>query len=311
MTILPVRVWLQDHYYTFSRFLVSRVLTVTQVSYADSLKISLAVKKVLVDRGTFDVTQEQMEEALFNIMRLHGYGDEHICRYRLMTKFNHQRVPLVVMVIGTGCVGKSTLATQLAERLNLSAVLQTDLVFEVSCHASIQDGVLREVKTVYQRFETDEEFISSFRRECEAVNGGLQGELHKVLEEGKSIIIEGIHLDPTLFHNLKRKAEDAEKENGDPFIWAPFLLCTTAEEHENFLDNHWHPDLLEVLSNLGSSRAEIMTELKKNFARIETYLMDGCKSMGIPVISTSVNGFSETLDSLHSIVLDRMQAVVA
>ena len=38
---VKVRVWLADHYYTFSRFLFSRVLTVTQVSYADSLKISL------------------------------------------------------------------------------------------------------------------------------------------------------------------------------------------------------------------------------------------------------------------------------
>ena len=28
---VKVRVWLADHYYTFSRFLVSRVLTVTQV----------------------------------------------------------------------------------------------------------------------------------------------------------------------------------------------------------------------------------------------------------------------------------------
>jgi 2-phosphoglycerate kinase len=36
------------------------------------------------------------------------------------------------MVLGTACVGKSTLATQLAERLNLSAVLQTDLVYEVT-----------------------------------------------------------------------------------------------------------------------------------------------------------------------------------
>lgn len=39
-------------------------------------------------------------------------------------RFHHQRVPLVVLVCGTACVGKSTIATQLAQRLNLPNVLQ-------------------------------------------------------------------------------------------------------------------------------------------------------------------------------------------
>ena len=41
----------------------------TQVSYADSLKISLALKKALVDEGLLDVTQADMEKWLFFIMR--------------------------------------------------------------------------------------------------------------------------------------------------------------------------------------------------------------------------------------------------
>ena len=64
-----MRVWLEDHYYTFSRFLVSRVLSVTKVSYADSLQSSLALKKELVDAGQLDVTQAEMEKLLFSIMR--------------------------------------------------------------------------------------------------------------------------------------------------------------------------------------------------------------------------------------------------
>lgn len=39
-------------------------------------------------------------------------------------RFHHQRVPLVILVCGTACVGKSTIATQLAQRLNLPNVLQ-------------------------------------------------------------------------------------------------------------------------------------------------------------------------------------------
>ena len=44
-------------------------------------------------------------------------------------RFHHHRIPLVLVIGGSACVGKSTLATQLAERLNFSSVLQTDVVY--------------------------------------------------------------------------------------------------------------------------------------------------------------------------------------
>ena len=59
---VKVRVWLKDgdssrdaadsreHYYVLSRFLVSRVLTVTQMTYRDSIRLALELKKHLVDR---------------------------------------------------------------------------------------------------------------------------------------------------------------------------------------------------------------------------------------------------------------------
>ena len=264
---VKVRVWLADHYYTFSRFLISRVLTVTQVSYADSLKISLSLKKSLVDQNRLDITQAAMEEALFSIMRGYGYGEDYIARYRLMTRFNHRRVPLVIMVLGTGCVGKSTLATQLAERLNLSAVLQTDLVYEVTRHVSQTDGC-SDVKALYRKFDTDEEFCKAFARECAMVRGGLEGELKKVLEEGKSIIIEGSQLDPSLYHHIL-----CQNSAEEPRIWAPVLLTASEAEQQAFIDNMWHPEITHRLHELGSTRREIEVQLKSNLARLHRYLL--------------------------------------
>jgi 2-phosphoglycerate kinase len=36
---------------------------------------------------------------------------------------------MVILITGTGCAGKSTLAMALAERLNITSVLQTDMVY--------------------------------------------------------------------------------------------------------------------------------------------------------------------------------------
>eukprot|EP00966_Prymnesium_polylepis_P044051 1021117-Prymnesium_polylepis.1 len=127
---VKVRVWLKDrtadgseHYYVLSRFLVSRMLAVTQMQYRDSIRLALELKKRLVDRQvrarvcgllvracvarcharaqgagadalssrrsapllatlgccartpqTLDVSQEQMEAELFELMRANDYG---------------------------------------------------------------------------------------------------------------------------------------------------------------------------------------------------------------------------------------------
>jgi 2-phosphoglycerate kinase len=57
--------------------------------------------------------------------RKYGNRKEHKISFHHQTyRFHHQRVPLVILVCGTACVGKSTVATQLAQRLNLPNVLQ-------------------------------------------------------------------------------------------------------------------------------------------------------------------------------------------
>jgi 2-phosphoglycerate kinase len=131
------------------------------VDQIDAVKIALELKKRLVDQGMMSVSQLEMENQLFQILKSYGYGNEYIQRYRMTTKysrflfcshplrfllaffyflffifiyfcentngmirFHHQRVPLIILITGTRCVGKSWLATQLAERLNLSTVLQ-------------------------------------------------------------------------------------------------------------------------------------------------------------------------------------------
>ncbi|GKV17572.1 hypothetical protein SLEP1_g28056 [Rubroshorea leprosula] len=124
---VKVKVWLgdnADHYYVFSRFLLSRMLTVTKIPNHVAIKIALELKKLLVDNSLLDVSQSDLEANLFKLMERRGYGEEYINRYKMMTRFHHQRVPLVILVCGTACVGKSTIATQLAQRLNLPNVLQ-------------------------------------------------------------------------------------------------------------------------------------------------------------------------------------------
>ncbi|KAG5533686.1 hypothetical protein RHGRI_027761 [Rhododendron griersonianum] len=166
---VKVKVWLgdnADHYYVLSRFLLSRMLTVTKIPNHVAIKIALELKKLLIDNSLLDV-------------------------------FHHQRVPLVILVCGTACVGKSTIATQLAQRLNLPNVLQTDMVYELLRTAT--DAPLASSPVWARDFRSSEELITEFCRECRVVRKGLAGDLKKAMKDGKPIIIEGIHLDPSIY----------------------------------------------------------------------------------------------------------------
>ncbi|KAG6571811.1 hypothetical protein SDJN03_28539, partial [Cucurbita argyrosperma subsp. sororia] len=197
---VKVKVWLgdnADHYYVLSRFLLSRMLTVTKIPNHVAIKIALELKKLLVDNSLLDVSQSDLEANIFKLMERRGYGEEYINRYKMMTRFHHQRVPLVILVCGTACVGKSTIATQLAQRLNLPNVLQTEMVYELLRTST--DAPLTSTPVWARDFSSPEELITEFCRECRIVRKGLAGDLKKAMKDGKPIIIEGIHLDPSIY----------------------------------------------------------------------------------------------------------------
>lgn len=88
-------------------------------------------------------------------------------------RFHHQRVPLVILVCGTACVGKSTIATQLAQRLNLPNVLQVLLYLYMEQHFLSHVStlfrllliiVLKLIQTamVYELLRTSTEYVLVF-----------------------------------------------------------------------------------------------------------------------------------------------------
>ncbi|KAI3977441.1 hypothetical protein MKX01_000354 [Papaver californicum] len=218
---VKVKVWLgdnADHYYVLSRFLLSRMLTVTKIPNHVAIKIALELKKLLIDNSLLDVLQSDLEANLFKLMERRGYGEEYVNRYNMMTRFHHQRVPLVILICGTACAGKSTIATQLAQQLNLPNVLQTDMVYELLRTST--DAPLVSTPVWARDYNSSEELITEFCRECRIVRKGLAGDLKKAMKDGKPIIIEGIHLDPSIYlmDEENRERSSTSAKNDEPTL---------------------------------------------------------------------------------------------
>jgi 2-phosphoglycerate kinase len=283
----------------------------------------LDLKKQLVDSNQVELTQTELEQTLFELMRRYGYGQQTIDLYRMISTFHHRRIPLIIMLGGTGCAGKSTLATRLAERLNLPSVLCTDLIYEILCTSLPVIKCPAGQMIRCHRFDSRRECLEQYDRECEAVQRAMQGFIDKSLTEGKSIIIEGLHITPAMAKMV------SEHVRTGAAVFVPFMLTVDDDRVHSQLVREW-------INRQPSSSSDLDWEqLKRQFDWIykeRLAAVDGrCNDDDADFIETVntdccslSNEYTSSNDSssnypcrtdstsewMHTIILQRMQAVL-
>lgn len=197
---VKIRVLLgEGHNYVLSRFLVSRTLTASLIPFDVAVKVSLEVKKALVDSDMLEVTQAQLEDTIFRFLRQRQLGEEVVGRFRLLSSFHTRRQPLLVLICGSSLSFKSTIATQLAERLNFTNVLNTDWVHRLlACPRANQceSLALPESRSVHYAFAPASslaERVAIYEADSRAVCAGVESDIQKCLRDGKALVVEGLH----------------------------------------------------------------------------------------------------------------------
>ncbi len=117
--------------------------------------------------------------------------------------------PIVVLVGGSTGVGTSTLAADVARRLNIQSVIGTDSIREVLRRAISPDllPVLHkssfEIKPEDIRMPVDdgEIVLFGYRAQASQVSVGVEAIVERGLKEGTNLIIEGVHLAPEIILN--------------------------------------------------------------------------------------------------------------
>jgi hypothetical protein len=275
-------------------------------------------------------------------MRARGFGDEYIHRYRMMNRFQQAKRPLIVMVCGSAAVGKSGLAQALASRLNLPNVLQTDVLRDL-----MQGGegapLLEEPLWLRAGLDAPAALAEAYREESEVVRRALDGDLVKCIADGKSIIVEGLHLDPGLYLDeygpggaLGRRAEAAAaaaevtvaiaavelgREDSEEGLrkqndGAAALPCRSRSIDEGLLA-YGRPVFVPIVLRLDPEDYEFVAEewlrtqvppgggdaALSRLLALQEYLA-GYAARGVPVMTTGALKAQATLDAMHDHVLE-------
>jgi hypothetical protein len=193
--VVKLRVHLSSaHYYILSRFLLSKMLMFCRIPENAAVRISLDVKKYFVNCEHTTITQAELEAHLHQSIIAFGFSEAHTSLFPVVTQFHTERIPLVLLIAGPACRGKTTLAHLLSDRVNCSTIINTEVLHDIS------DSVSELLSRIAEK-EGVPAVAESAGAENEVV-AAVNAELEKAVREGKVLIVEGGQLNLAAFYHF-------------------------------------------------------------------------------------------------------------
>ena len=185
----------------YSRGLMARSLMAAGVAAHRAYALATRVGDELAERGTDEIEIPRLEELAVDVLgESEGRGTiQRLRRYHDLRELN---LPIMVFIGGATGTGKSTVATELAYRFGITRVTSTDFIRQTMRAFFSSDFM----PTIHQSsFEAGDPFPDAgdplefgFTEQSRNVNVGVRASSERALEEGWSLVLEGVHLVPGL-----------------------------------------------------------------------------------------------------------------
>jgi len=207
----PLHLGTDEHPY--SKGLMARALMRAGLGVERAYELARRIEQDLSARkkrtADFDRIQELAVEVLGE-----ADGDLAIGRLRRYQELDELDLPLIILIGGATGTGKSTIAAEVAYRLGITRVTSTDFVrqtmralftpeFLPAIHYSSFDAG-RALPSAQE--EEVDPLLHGFLEQTRHVLVGVQAAIDRSLEEGWSMVIEGVHLVPGMLPQLVENA---------------------------------------------------------------------------------------------------------
>ncbi len=215
----PARVlWVRDSHgaaQPFSKGLLTISLEGSGMESGDAHDVGRALERRLLLEGRQSIERGELRERVAQVIEA-SYGAAAAARYRVVRRAASDHRPLFLLVGGSSGVGKTSIAVEIARRLEIARVIGTDMIRQVmrlmfspdlmpEIHCSTYDA--------HERLALDpnaqgDPVILGYREQAQKIAVGVRGLLDRAVEESTSMLIEGVNLLPSLLE-LDRYRESA------------------------------------------------------------------------------------------------------
>ena len=186
----------------FSKGILASSISVAGLEIFEAHKIASDIQEYFRNNKIKSITLEELRSLAFRFIKDEA-GLDCAEKYLLWQSAGKLHKPTIILVGGATGVGKSTVATVLANYLNITRVASTDAIREVM-RASVSDKLIRPLRgSSYNAYKNltlpplgVEPVILGFREQVLAVNVGIDAIIQRSVEEKTDIVIEGAHVVP-------------------------------------------------------------------------------------------------------------------
>jgi len=185
----------------YSRGLMARSLMAAGVPAYRAYVLATRVGDDLSQRGRSEIELERLEALAVEVLG-EEQGGETMLRLRRYQQLRELDLPIVVFIGGATGTGKSTVASELAYRFGITRVTSTDFIrqtmrafFSEAFMPSIHQSSF-EAGDAYP--DADDPLEFGFLQQARNVLVGVRASSERALQEGWSLVLEGVHLVPGL-----------------------------------------------------------------------------------------------------------------
>ncbi len=283
----------------WSKGLMARALAATGLSPTRAYELARRADADLREHGAARLDLDRLGELAVAVL---GERDSArtMRRLRRLQMLQQLDQPIVLLIGGATGTGKSTIATESAHRLGITRVTSTDFIRETmraffsrafmpTVHYSSFEAGLALTKA--EEEETGDPRLLGFLDQTRNVLVGIEAAIERALREGRSLVLEGVHLVPGMLAT--------EREN------ALVTHCVIAIPDEAVHRSHfWVRDT----ATDGLRPLEKYLDGLPEIRLIQEALLERANRFDVPVIeNTSVD---EAVGAVLDLVLSRAERLV-
>lgn len=296
----PLHLGTDEH--PFSKGLMARALMRTGLGVERAYELARRIEQDLAAGGRRTADFDRMQELATDVLG-EVDGDLVIGRLRRYSQLDELDFPLIVLIGGATGTGKSTIAAEVAYRLGITRVTSTDFVRQ-TMRAFFTPEFLPAIH--YSSFEAgralpsaqEEEvdpLLHGFLEQTRYVLVGVQAAIERSLDEGWSMVIEGVHLVPGMLQRTAKNALVVE------------CVITIANE-----DAHASHFWIRDVSSEGVRPLDKYLEHLGEIRYLQDYIVERAQVEGVPVIENSKR--EQAIGAVLELVLaaaDRVEEVAS
>jgi 2-phosphoglycerate kinase len=282
----------------YSKGLMARALMAVGVSATRAYELARIVERDIAARQTDGIDLDRLGELAMETLG-EVEGIEALRRLRTYRELRELDLPIILLIGGATGTGKSTVATEAAYRLGITRVTSTDFVRQ-TMRAFFSPDFMPSIH--YSSFEAGDAVdepdgdaaLQGFLDQTRNVVVGVRAALDRALEEGWSMVLEGVHLVPGMIPE-------------ETIEGALVIQCVLAIEDEEMHASHF---LIRDAATGGMRPVNRYMDRFDDIRRIQRHIVARARRHGVPIIENT--SIERAISSVMELVLsgaERLQRV--